>query len=110
MTSKDHSSPLASVYFSSSSFGMLDSGACAPKRQARSQPPSATARVCFLHDVYFRLFTFDFRSSTVDFLLSTFYFLLSKLAHKYQYATDRYGRHGSAIACNCLTSGVFRRL
>ncbi len=77
------------------------------RRRLRAQRQHAHShhqqqRECFLHD--FLLSTFDFR-------LFTFYFyLFSRLAHKYQDATDRYGRHRSAIACNRLTSGVFRRL
>ena len=81
----------------------MSAGACAPSVNTLTATISNNTSV-FCMTFYFRLFTFYFRLSPFGFL----YF--SKLAHKYQDATDRYGRHGSAIACNRLASGVFRRL
>ena len=71
----------------------------APARQvsARMRTPTDSSANVFCMTFYFLLFTFYF-------LLSTFG-LFSRLAHRYHDATDRYGRHRSAIVCNAFDVG-----
>ena len=96
---KDHFEPIGERVFFDVELRNVDRRLGAQRQHAHSHHQQQ--HECFLH---------DFLLSTFYFLLFTSYFLFSRLAHKYQDATDRYGRHGSAIACSRLTSGGFRRL